>query len=885
MEKGYKAILSDKLAVLDKLQTLQENDLSKRILKPLLGAIYNCKVDFVGGGPEKGRDLLIYHRDPLGDARYIGVQVKKISPNSNSSDSRSFQQLITQLDQMKSEPVVEPETGSEINLDQLLFVTPYVINQKELDSHKGAYKLLLEKEVKIIDGDKVVNLLDRHAPHLVGEIFDHDTQIDHIISSTLNNQALMRALDTNLNREIVATYCELSFQAGGKHLDRYMNNGLSVNTTDPVISFKGREIEDIGKENTCVSESYALEILTRESSVLLNKLLVQRNVFRNQILRLNRIFEKLAAEVAGYTRASKLKGEIEKVVGCVDPAKISSEDGVRLVEKSMEKLRDNPDVFPEKVRDEVEATIGLCLVRLKQLRRIHRLRRVKSNEIEEQSIELKLEYAPLMEFFLKKRDEIKQRFASGDAGLSEYLDEVGELTQIASHLDRRRQYFSVSFGDEFSPFSSGVNVDLFDIFDTGKNIALLGGAGSGKTTSLQMYAKKKLQGQNDFRVFFATLSDIGECASSESSEGHSLIVSGLSGYLERLSIRLSPSELASIFSRKKSVVILDSIDEAISSFPWIIDALVEFCASFDHLQVITSSRLSIDQVKQIPFVHINLLPLSDAQKEEFFSKWFVEEPDRAAQISRHLARYSHLNSVISNPLSATIMCVLCENNVPLPVTESNLYRSRFDLLSGLFDKHKGIFRLETSSENLLYFVQQLAFRLHENHIKKFDLDFIRIHYQSLKKDDSFGDVETIISDLIRSEIIVAESPGYYDFGHFKFQEYLVSAELVHRRSYKIANAIVDPWWAEVLKLYSQHAHEIEWVVNKAIEYGLVQQADPLLRSMIENRPVEEQAVLNRRLGIAYGDEFDDEAFIYDDYSDRDPTLAELRAIEQERIAD
>ncbi|WP_220720422.1 restriction endonuclease [Agarivorans litoreus] len=124
--------------MLEALASLMENDLSKNVLVPLFRQIYGCRVVFTGGGCEKGRDIIIYQKDPLEQDKFIGVQVKKIHATPNSH-SKSFQQLLTQLSQMTFEPAICPDSGKEVMLSQLIFVTPFEVPEKSFDTHSGAY--------------------------------------------------------------------------------------------------------------------------------------------------------------------------------------------------------------------------------------------------------------------------------------------------------------------------------------------------------------------------------------------------------------------------------------------------------------------------------------------------------------------------------------------------------------------------------------------------------------------------------------------------------------------------------------------------------------------------------------------------------------------------
>lgn len=64
--------------MIEKLNKYPENELSKKIIVPLLSKMYSkSKVEFTGGGIEKGRDIIVYNKDSFGFDEYIGIQVKK----------------------------------------------------------------------------------------------------------------------------------------------------------------------------------------------------------------------------------------------------------------------------------------------------------------------------------------------------------------------------------------------------------------------------------------------------------------------------------------------------------------------------------------------------------------------------------------------------------------------------------------------------------------------------------------------------------------------------------------------------------------------------------------------------------------------------------------
>ena len=63
--------------LLVKLRSLKEDDLSKRILKPLFVALGFEKVEFHGGAGEEGKDLICHGTDRYDQTEITVIQVKK----------------------------------------------------------------------------------------------------------------------------------------------------------------------------------------------------------------------------------------------------------------------------------------------------------------------------------------------------------------------------------------------------------------------------------------------------------------------------------------------------------------------------------------------------------------------------------------------------------------------------------------------------------------------------------------------------------------------------------------------------------------------------------------------------------------------------------------
>lgn len=196
------------------------------------------------------------------------------------------------------------------------------------------------------------------------------------------------------------------------------------------------------------------------------------------------------------------------------------------------------------------------------------------------------------------------------------------------------------------------------------------------------------------------------------------------------------------------------------------------------------------------------------------------------------------------------MATLQGSNVPLPATEAQLYRKRFELLSGMFDKFKGVNRMVTSPEVILNAIRQLAYQMHLEARRELPReDMIDILSNVLP---TGSDPEFIFEELcFPCEILLVNQNGTFGFGHLRFQEYLVSEQLVHVRSATYDRFIKSPWWHDSLVLYAQHAHEINWLIDYICQDAdLTLNSHHLAREMISFRDVKERDMLIKRLESA-----------------------------------
>lgn len=826
--------------MIDKIISMAENELSKKVIIPLFQKIYSTRVEFSGGGIEKGRDIIIYKKDELGDNEYIGIQVKKQKLTPNSS-IESFQQLINQLSQMKYEGVVDPSTGEKISFKKRIFITPYPISDKAYDSHQGAYQQIIKDGVKIIDGHELISLLSKHMPALAREIVGDTTYIGDIINSELSNKILMKALNLHNTRQLCDIYCETSLVAGNKNNNKpgfiksfkHYANEIDIKLVEyPIIMehhYKLREILDVGLFDD-------IEFLHFEKNYNSNLELEQ------SIAKITNEIKKVDIEITLIVSKS-LFSNVYPTAGSIEFLNFIKHDYTQSY------IMENKSSFLREI-----LSIDALIDKKDSLIKENSIKRGLKGSIPS-TFKIKLNSVKVISCLDAILEKMKIYTSINAANIKDYLSLSSKIEQSHIILNIYNKFFS----HEETPIPT-LNISISDAFDTGINIVVLGEAGSGKTTNLQYHAKKLYNNHSsDGLVIYMTLNELAELSIGEDSNS---IILGIKRFLHKIGLNTySEPQIKHILTTERNKIILDSVDEAISQYGWIISKLKDFSLEHPKCQIITSSRYTVSEISDLGFSCISLLPFNKEQKMAFFEKWFVNSPDKAVSIINHLNENSELDKIVTNPLSATIMAVLQENKIPLPKSEASLYKKRFELLSGHFDKFKGVNRMTTQPETLLSAARLLAFKMHENKKRSVSKEnivaFLHRKLVTESQETSIEYAEEIVKELISpSEILLLNNDGGFSFGHLRFQEFLASEQLVHIRKLKLKDMLLDSWWNDVFILYSQHAYDIGWIIDYSCSEGCTLKAYKLLKSMINNSsmPNVRTAELLKRLEISFSDE-------------------------------
>lgn len=865
--------------LLQKLQELSEVDFTLQVLVPVLKTLGWGRVEYAGGPAEQGKDIICWREDEFGDPESAVAQVKKYKPTKKAADARSFSEIVTQLSQAieKKLPFVN---GQEYLPSQVYFISPYPLDTQTLQTRFEAVSALRPQRVKIMDGMRVVRLLKKNLPHLATQICGTQFNVRGIISSQLTNWDLMSALDMRTRRSVDTFYTDIDFSLG-KETTRFffhpsMKTGIVTEDLNPedwpalkslcllakhqlnaqVLVSSQEEIEKAYSRQRHLAESWQLQAdrlkdKVREVETLLLDL---RRVATPKRQELYRSYPDLGRL---HDRAAKLSEELRALhdrqerSGTRDLGLEEELDLGKKIDEIFAELDKEDKIFRPIQRRLHELEVSLARLR-KEEASLARLR-------PSLSVNIIIDGEPLAKALEVKRNWVESRIQDfnvthpGVSELREFLLECKVLFDLAGSLLGNKliaRAMGIRPGMKYRAEASKARLKLsvHAVFETELNMLVLGDAGAGKTTSLQMYAFNHMS-HFERLVLYVPLGRLvrvwGQRRVNDSFV--TPLEEAITIFLCSLGASISVGELESELAARKSTILLDGLDEAIRFAPWIIESIVRFVDSRPTVQVITSSRIAGRYVEDMPFLTISLLPFTPTQRRLFVERWFAGDRSHIRRIERHLAKNEKVAEVIKTPLLATILCTLEENGIPLPDSEVRLFEERMRLLLGDYDVHKQAARLTSKRYHLALASRKIAFRLHASGKREDDRERLySIAERALRRELGPKEARLVVDELVDpcNVLVPMTEDGKLGFGHLVYQEFLVAQELIANRSINLMPLLAQPWWRSALVLFARMCNEIEWLLRRLSVVGIgPTSVRETVISMINARPKEEIGLL------------------------------------------
>jgi predicted NACHT family NTPase len=658
-------------------------------------------------------------------------------------------------------------------------------------------------------------------------------QIAQAILPQLTNETLLEALELPRQRSVETFYTDLDLSLGNNSTHLFFSATFSPGRPGDV-SVKRDDWEK-------------LKALNRRTELLLacNFLLLSEAVADAEFMK------EAQAMVQWKAKRESLLSSYAKLRDQLEQAR----------EEQLERLRLTADSRSAAIKElfdvaDFERSPGLAKLNaiLEQFNEIDA--EIKKIDLEEprSSVTVSIDGVSIASALQKSRAWVLEMIRSfnesepASEDLGKFLVRCAELFNVFKDLLSSRGVVdalgTVNYDSVTESRSARLSLPIRSVLGTGINLTILGEAGAGKTTSLQMYAYNHLTSDNKALVVYVPLVRLVEIqklnapsVDAEEPRPDTLEAYTLA-FLESLRINMPRSEFVHRLE-EGGVLLLDGIDEVIKSAPWILDSLKTLADRYSKLQIVTSSRMTGDYLDDLPFLGIAILPFTAIQRAAFICKWFGSDKARIHRISHHLQKSPQISEIVTNPLLATILCVLAENDIPLPATEVRLYEDRLKLLLGHFDVYKKVKRISTYTGHLHLLARKLAFRLHSQGRRDRERGplyqwAIDILGAELSPDACKIAVDELIDPC--NILVPMSEEESFGFGHLRYQEHLAAQEIASNRGIEILPLMQQEWWRAVFVLYAQMNQDIETLVKQLMFKGALRSVWETIEAMLAKLP-------------------------------------------------
>ena len=847
--------MEDKLRKISKaLQGIPENEVTQTVLIPLFEKMGFFKVEYYGGTDEEGKDILIWEKNNFGDLKLIVAQVKHFKFSNSAGNSKSLQTIINQLVMCFTKGLQYSDKTFHKPYEAILISTDE-INSKNIKSRFGDNPSLIDRQIRIIDGLELAELLLKHCPKIVSGLINEEIDFTYYSSESLDNRILLRALSFDQKKAIKNIYTDIDFSLGKASTKLFFNykfeaydRAFNLNRNDwenfklEILKLDGKIIDWLLDQSIDeIEESFNKELEEHEIWYTNSELLKDeekdnrkvfdilsethnkdKKIFLQKSIELNQQERRKNIDANVLLRIKKLKTEIKKLEKAIKPLT----DFEITLYKHEEEIRMHEANEPEvKLRFQINGIkLGKWLNEQKTSIK-DKLELFNAKKPSEEELKAYLQYCS---------------YVFSNSSILLETKECSDCLNLNEDIIRRINFESARF-----------KLSIDKVFDTGMNLTLLGQAGGGKTTNLQMYALNN-KSNSDKVIIWAPLAQVVTNWKQNHNETkiefkiQNLDIA-ICEYLRYQGVEISNDNFINILQSKSVVVLFDGLDEAMRSNQWLPDGINYIAKKYSsYLQVIVTSRMSGPFVERLNFFTITLLPFTKNQRNQFIEKWFDDKDSEIKEkIKSHFAKNKSIDEITRNPLLTTTLCVLAKHELPLPQTEINLYNNRLKLLTGYYDNVKNIkSRVSTTPHNLEFLAKKLAYYLHNKSKREDSIENLEnVAVTILKNNLNEKQAKVAFKELIDpcNIIVPMSDTGKYGFGHLRYQEHLAAMELVSNRNINILILLGPklPWWRESLYFFAEMSDDLTWLITTLGHQVHSSRYKEILEELIRLRPQSE----------------------------------------------
>src|SRR5690242_13756471 len=172
------------MEIIDKIklaiQKWDENKLTNEIIIPTLKNMGYNKIEFHGGNPEYGKDIVLWDVDKFGDTNLHVAQVKHFKFSKNAASKQSLQTVVNQLTTCLNKSILDINKKAHFP-NEVILISTYDIDSKVLSTHFDSFPALKDNKLKIIDGSKLASLIFQYNEEVLKLILGSEFEINRNI--------------------------------------------------------------------------------------------------------------------------------------------------------------------------------------------------------------------------------------------------------------------------------------------------------------------------------------------------------------------------------------------------------------------------------------------------------------------------------------------------------------------------------------------------------------------------------------------------------------------------------------------------------------------------------------------------------------------------------
>jgi len=894
------------------MRAYTEDDFTKEIVEPLFKAMGYNRVEFHGGPNERGRDLIASCKmpPPVKDEYVVYVQSKKLNKN-NKLNKIEFDRLVTQMRQACEVPFVCLD-GRELKPNQLYISTPNLITQRFLDDVKYNLHANDRDKVEPLDCVRLVELIEEHCPKLLEKLEPFEEKLWSSSNRKLpdgNNELLGALCSQREQVDVSHFYSDLSFFVGD--VDSRILINFEANLTKKVIKLSREESwSRLKNDRERISNLIGFDIFTSSPErieykyhELLAKFKSKEN--KQKILSLASTREHIQGITEDFEATFSLSiDRLKQLARTESSGKLEREELSEIIStlvSTKNKIKNNPNnhnAYDIKIdsslnfNETTKTAIKTSNDNLKQWASSFKSNREHIEQLEGEIINEPFYMVELNSnnFEVEINNRIQEYHHCISILNSKSRPNLAVIKDMLDKVEISLKFFETLYSKDTplkgafeliptSNKSDRVSISAHDVFYTRKNIAVYGGAGVGKTTTLEMFSKSYNEELTGKKLIFCSLNRVVQKLSTlgiTKSKNSSTKDSDLDNFITaiillsyNLEVNCNNKERLREHFNKGITLIFDGLDEIISEYPIVLDAMNSLRNRHPKIQWIISSRDCVSYLDQIDFLGITLLPFTKDQLRNFIYGWF-EEKSKAEKLWNDICEMEMHENLLT-PLVSTILCTLVEKGVKAPSNENEIYEERMSLLLGKYDDSKKIKRQIQSQDELRTCAKSLALYMHTQGIRTIYPsealsslnNALASRYDKKMISRCLKELEDPCNVLIRDKV-----SNTLSFGHFRFQEHLAAMELKTNRSIDLEPIIVEDWWRGAFCLYAQSTNDVESTIDEITKghQEIPTNAYTTLYAMcdvISKKKGKEMKKLLDHLGRPYGEYLDVDSYSYE----------------------